>query len=291
MNGVANWMQRLEEAWARRHAAKAEPPPDDEGRRAVCVITGGSEGIGRRLADEFARDGHALLLIARTEAKLEAAAAELHRDHGADVYIAPIDLTGPDCVHRVQFALDGYGLYADFLVNNAGVGLGGPFVDHDAERLARLLALNVDALTTLTRHFLPGMLARARGGVLNLASLGGLMPGPYQAAYYASKAYVVALTEALAFEYAGLGVRISAALPGPVRTQFHEKMGVKEAYYLHLPGMMAPEKAAAFIYSAFMGRKTLIVPGLLPSLNSFAVRYIPHIILVPFIGWLLKRRY
>jgi short-subunit dehydrogenase len=102
---------------------------------------------------------------------------------------------------------------------------------------------------------------------------------------------VTSLTEALAFEYAGRGLRISAALPGPVKTHFHEKMGVKEAYYLHLPGTLAPERAAAAIYSAFMGRKTLIVPGLLPPLLSFAVRYIPHFMLVPFIGWLLKRRY
>ncbi len=288
---MANWAQRLETAWARRYVRGNEPRPDDEGRRPVCIITGGSEGIGRCLADEFARDGHALLLIARTEEKLEAAAAELQRDHGADVYIAPIDLTEPDCVHRVQFALDAYGLYAEFLVNNAGVGLGGAFAEQDEERLARLLALNIAALTALTRHFLPGMLARAEGGTLNLASLGGLMPGPYQATYYASKAYVVALTEALAFEYAGRGLRISAALPGPVKTHFHEKMGVTDAYYLHLPGTLPPKRAAAVIYSGFMGRKTLIVPGLLPPFFSFAVRYIPHLVLVPFIGWLLKRRY
>jgi short-subunit dehydrogenase len=288
---MANWMQRLETAWARRHVPRGLTAPDDEGRKAVSIITGGSEGLGRCLANEFARDGHALLLIARTEAKLEAAAAELQRDHGADVYIAPIDLTGADCVHRVQFALDSYGLYAEVLVNNAGAGLGGPFAEQDEERIARMLALNVAGLTALTRHFLPGMLARASGGVLNLASLGGLMPGPYQAAYYASKAYVTALTEALAFEYAGRGLRISAALPGPVKTHFHERMGVNDAFYLHLPGTLSPDRAAAVIYSAFMGRKTLIVPGLMPPFFSFAVRYIPHFILVPFIGWLLKRRY
>lgn len=289
---MANWMQRLEEAWARRHVrGPVAPLPEDDGRQPVVIITGGSEGIGLSLAREFARAGHALLLVARHEDKLAGAAADLQRTYCVPVQTAAIDLTEPRCAERVQAALDVHGLYAEFLINSAGMGLGGLFLEQDAERIGQLTALNVTALTALTRHFLPGMVARARGGVLNLASLGGLMPGPYQAAYYASKAYVIALTEALAFEYAGRGIRISAALPGPVRTQFHERMGVRDAYYLHLPGTAGPEKTAALIYSAFMGRKTVIVPGLMASVLSFAVRYLPHFILVPFIGWLLERRY
>jgi uncharacterized protein len=121
--------------------------------------------------------------------------------------------------------------------------------------------------------------------------VGGLVPGPYQAAYYASKAYVISLTEALAREYAGMGVRISVAAPGPVLTRFHERMGVDEAYYLHFPGIITAGKAARIIYSAYMCRRKVIVPGIIASLLSFSVRYIPHVVLVPFIGWLLKRRY
>lgn len=288
---MAEWLQRLETRWARRNVDGAGPLPEDAGRRPTCIITGGSEGIGRHLANEFAARGHALLLVARTEAKLEQAAAELRRDHGVEVFTAAIDLTEPGCEARIREALDRHGLYADILVNNAAIGIGGAFADQDADRLAALCRLNVEALTVLTRAFLPAMLARGRGGILNLASLGGLLPGPYQAAYYASKAYVVSLTEALAYENAGRGVRISASAPGPVATRFHERMGVGSAFYLKLHSVMSPELAARITHSGFIGRRTLIVPGLIPSFNSFWVRIIPHRILTPFIGWFLKRRY
>jgi short-subunit dehydrogenase len=289
---MANRLQRLEAAWARRHAEDAGPLPEDRGRRPACIITGASEGIGRRLADEFAAAGRKrLFLIARNEENLRAAAEELRRDYGAEIYMAAIDLAAPGRSEHIRQALADNGLYADILVNNAGFGLGGPFAEQDAERLAELCRLNVEALTELTRAFLPDMLRRRRGGVLNIASLGGLLPGPYQAAYYASKAYVVSLTEALAFENAGRGVRISVAAPGPVRTRFHERMGADGAFYLYLQRVMSAETAARIIHSGFMGRRTVIVPGLIASFNAFAVRFIPHFMLVPFIGWFLKRRY
>ena len=288
---MANWLQRLETAWSRRNVGTLAPLPEDAGRQPVCIVTGGSEGIGRHLANEFAAGGHRLLLIARTQQTLEAAAAELRRDYGAEVHIAAIDLTAPDAPQRVQTVLDVLQLYADILVNNAGFGLGGVFAAQDADRIADLCRLNVETLTALTRRFLPGMLRRASGGVLNLGSIGGLFPGPSQAAYYASKAYVLSFTEALAEECAGSGVRISAAAPGPVATRFHERMGAANAFYLHLQQVMTPDRVARIVHSGFMGRRTVIVPGLIASLNSFAVRYIPHVILVPFIGWFLKQRY
>jgi hypothetical protein len=286
---MANWLQRLETAWSRRNVGIVAPPP--EGRAPVCIITGGSEGIGRHLGNEFAAGGHRLLLIARTRETLEAAAAELRRDYGAEVHIAAIDLASPNALQQVQTTLDVHRLYADILVNNAGFGLGGAFAAQDPGRIADLCRLNIETLTVLTRAFLPAMLQRASGGVLNVGSIGGLLPGPWQAAYYASKAYVLSLTEALAEECAGTGVRISAAAPGPVATRFHERMGAAGAFYLQLQQVMTPDRVARIIYSGFMGRRTVIVPGLLASFNSFAVRYIPHVILVPFIGWFLKQRY
>ena len=288
---MANWIQKLETAWWRRHVRDAGALPEDHGKVPVCVITGGSEGIGRRLADEFAARGNALLLIARTGAALEKAAAELRRDYPVKVYIAAIDLTQPEPEKSVAAALDANALYAEILVNNAAIGLGGAFALQDEAKIATLCKLNVEALTALTRAFLPAMLRRGRGGVLNLASLGGLLPGPYQAAYYASKAYVLSLTEALASENAGRGVLSSAAAPGPVATRFHERMGTKNAFYVRLQNAMTPERAARIIASGFMGRRTVIVPGIVPSFNSFAVRLIPHAVLVPFIGWFLKQRY
>ncbi|WP_088342996.1 MULTISPECIES: SDR family NAD(P)-dependent oxidoreductase [Rhodomicrobium] len=288
---MTNWLQRLETLWSRRHLRGAEGPlPEDAGRKPVCVITGGSEGIGRHLANEFAARGHALLLVARTVARLEAAAAELRRDHGAEVHVAAVDLTLPDAAAAIGKALDRHRLYADILVNNAAFGLGGAFAGQKAETILALCRLNIEALTMLTRAFLPAMLLRGRGGILNIASLGGYTPGPYQAVYYASKAYVVSFTEALAYENAGRGVRISAAAPGPVATRFHERMGVGKALYLKL-AMMPPEMAARIIHSGFIGRRTIIVPGLMPSFNAFWTQVIPHRFLTPLVGTILKRRY
>jgi len=288
---MPNWLQRLDHAWSRRNVRRSAEARDDGGRHPACIITGGSEGIGRHLANEFAARGHRLVLVARSEAALETAAEELRRDHGADVHVAVADLAAPDYLARIESALGAHGLNADILVNNAGIGLGGPFAEQEPDRLDALCRLNVEALTGLTRAYLPAMLERAQGGILNVASLGGLLPGPYQAAYYASKAYVISLTEALAHENAGRGVRISAAAPGPVSTRFHERMGAQNAFYLYLQRVLAPETAARIIYSGFIGRRTIIVPGLMASFNAFAVRYMPHVILTPFIGWFLKRRY
>jgi short-subunit dehydrogenase len=284
-------LRRLELAWSRRHVRKSELSPPPAGRRPVCIITGGSEGIGRELANQFARDGRLLLLVARSAEALRTAAEEIHRDHGVEAFTAVIDLTAPAYLERIEQVLDQHGLYADILVNNAAFGIGGAFAAQEAERLEALCRLNIEALTVLTRAFLPDMLRRAQGGVLNIASLGGLVPGPYQAAYYASKAYVVSLTEALAYENAGRGVRISVAVPGPVATRFHERMGTENAFYHDVQQVMSAEAVARIVYSGFIGRRTVIPPGLLPTFNAVAVRVVPHAILVPFIGWILKQRY
>jgi short-subunit dehydrogenase len=290
---MAEWLRRLETAWMRRNVPRQRTPgPDvDDGRLPVCLITGASEGIGRELANEFAARGHRLLLVARNEAALAKVCEELARDHNVTAHAAAADLTKSDYLVRIRDVLNQEGLYVDILVNNAGFGLGGPFAEQDPARIEELCRLNIEALTMLTRSFLPDMLTRARGGVLNVASLGGLLPGPYQAAYYASKAYVISLTEALAHENAGRGVRISAAAPGPVATKFHERMGAANSIYLKLMQPMDPARAARIIHSGFAGRRTIIVPGLLASLNSFGARYMPHAVLTPVIGWILKKRY
>lgn len=288
---MATWIQKLETAWWRRYAPNLSDLPGDLGKSPVCIITGGSEGIGRQLANEFAAAGHALLLVARTEAMLQKAASELREAYPVKVYIAAIDLRLPEPEKAVAAALEANALYAEILVNNAGIGLGGLLATQDAAALQGLCKLNVEALTALTRAFLPAMLRRGRGGILNIASIGGLVPGPYQAAYYASKAYVISLAEALASENAGRGILISAAAPATIATRFHERMGTKNAFYFRVPNAMTAARAARLIFSGFMGRRTVIVPGLVQSFSAFAVRIIPHAVLAPFIGWLLKQRY
>ena len=132
-----------------------------------------------------------------------------------------------NAIDVITAGLNRAGLYLDVLVNNAGTGLAGPFLSHSPVELSRLITLNIETVTRLTRAVLPDMLARQRGGILNIASLGADVPGPNQAAYYASKSYVVSLSEAIASEVSGQGVRISALLPGPVETEFHEDMGAR----------------------------------------------------------------
>lgn len=260
------------------------------GASPVVVVTGGSEGIGLALAREFARAGQDLLLVARSEETLGAAAKELRERFGVKVYVAQADLSTPDGTDKVAATLEALGLYADVLVNNAAKGLAGPFESHEMEDLLHLVDLNVRAPTDLMRRFLPGMLARAQGGILNVASLGGALPGPHQAAYYASKAYLISLTEAVSQEIAGRGVRLSVLVAGPVATDFHDRMGAGEAFYLRFFGRMSPEVVARAGYSGFRCRKTVIVPGLLNAFNYFAVRFVPHVILLPVMSFLLRRR-
>jgi NADP-dependent 3-hydroxy acid dehydrogenase YdfG len=210
-------MAKLIEAWRRRYW-RADPAAlaAYAGLRPFTVVTGGSEGIGLALARRFAGAGNDVLLVARRPEPLIAAAERIRAESRVEVATASIDITRPDAIGALEAALAARGAYADILVNSAGIGLAGQFGEQSPETLAQLLDLNVRALTTLSRHFLAGMRVRGRGGILNLASLGGYAPGPHQAAYYASKAYVLSLSEAVAAETAGEGgarVRLGAG-PG-----------------------------------------------------------------------------
>ena len=275
--------------WRRRNWVTSEQTTRLALLKPVTVITGASEGIGRALAEEFARGGHDLLLVARSAAGLAVAAAGL-ASTGVHIRTLTADLATAAGCASVEAELSASGCTCDVLVNNAGVGLGGPFAEQDANDLNRLVDLNLRAVTDLTRRFLPAMLARGAGGVLNVASLGGLAPGPQQAAYYASKAYVISLTEALDSETAGQGVRISALLPGAVATKFHARMGAEHSYYLTVTGVMSAQQVARAGYRGFRRGQTLIYPGLFHHFNALALHYVPHWVMIPVIGWLLRQR-
>lgn len=283
-------VRRLANAWIRRGAA-----PDALAVRAVSglkpatVITGASQGIGLALAQRFAEKGDVVVLVARHPGPLGEAAAAI-KAGGADRVVIPlaVDVTDARAFDQIQATLAAHELYLDVLINNAGVGLGGDFRQHAASDLDRLVALNIAALTRMMRLALPDMTARGRGGILNVASLGGYVPGPYQAAYYASKAYVISLTEAVAAECAGSGVRIAVLAPGPVETTFHAAMGAERALYrLLLPSLTADAVAASARRDFMLGRR-VIVPGLLNLLGAVVLRAMPHPISVPIMGWLLK---
>ena len=288
---MANLTEKLATAWRRRWW---RPDPAAlavyAGLRPMVVITGASGGIGLALARQFARGRHDLLLIARNAKPLEEAAAAIRADAKIEVGILALDITAPDAIARVEATLAQHNAYADILVNSAGIGLAGPFLVQSPEEIDRMVDLNIRALTALTRHFLVGMRARGRGGVLNLASLGGYAPGPYQAAYYASKAYVISLSEALAAETAGEGVRVCVLAPGPVATMFHERMRGENGLYLRLLPVSNPDSVARAGYLAFALGWRVVVPGLAAPILALAMRLTPHRILVPIVGWLLKPR-
>jgi short-subunit dehydrogenase len=228
------------------------------------------------------------VLVARHPGPLAEAAQEITAANpGVTALPLALDVTEPRAFDQIEATLQAHGLYLDVLINNAGIGLGGPLIEQRPEDLDRLVALNVAALTRLTRLALPGLKARARGGILNVASLGGLVPGPYQAAYYASKAYVLSFTEAVAAECKGSGVRIAALAPGPVETGFHASMGAEGApYRTMMPGLL-PAAVAASARRGFLLGLRVIVPGVLNTVGAVFLRLVPHVISVPIVGWLL----
>ena len=255
-----------------------------------AMVLGASEGIGLAIVERFAAAGHTLVMIARRPEPLVTAAAGIAQRHAVEAIPLALDITATDAAAQIAARLANHGLYADILVNNAGIGLGGPFTSHDSVSIERLIDTNVRALTVLTRHFLPEMCVRGRGGILDIASLGGFAPGPYQAAYYASKAYVIALSRAVAYETRGQGVRIAVVCPGPVDTAFHAKMGADTAFYRYLIRGQSPEAVAGSAYRGFRWGLRVILPGLFTPILALAMTLTPGIVSIPIIGFILRRR-
>jgi short-subunit dehydrogenase len=273
---VTSWNNRFNRASDARSAARARV----EGLIPASVITGATRGIGLEFARVFRRYGHDVVLIARSVDELATADQALSSIPGQGrVFTLACDVAADNAVQQIDDGLARFGCYLDTLVNNAAIGLSGGFENYAPDELDRLVAVNVAALTRLTRHALPGMLARGNGGVL---------PGPHQAAYYASKAYVVSLTEALASEISGRGVRMSVVVPGPVATRFHADMGAEQARYRILIPEIKAERVAMSGYRGFTLGKRVIVPGLINRGLYAALRFLPHPLSVPLTGWLLE---
>ena len=258
--------------------------------KPIVLVTGGSRGIGAALALQFSRAGHEVAILARSAPDLEAAAARIEAQTKRQIVCIVADVTDPQAPAKIDAALAARGFYLDVLVNNAGAGLSGPFTGHSPAGIDNLVSVNVAAPARLMAHALQAMTARRRGGILNVASLGGYAPGPYQAAYYASKAYMISLTEAVASETAGSGIRIAVVAPGPVNTTFHASMGAEAALYRTLIPPMSPARVAGAAYRGFMRGQRVIVPGLINRGLLVFLKILPHPVSVPIVGWLLKPR-
>ena len=283
MNPIDTWLRRN---WRRDEAALKAL----SGTRPALIVTGGSDGIGHAIARELSGSDRTTVLIARHKDRLERAAEGIRKDTGATCLMLPLDVRRPDTPEQIRALLAAHDLYADILVNSAGIGTTGEFQSEVAENIDAVTDLNVTALTRLTRAFMPDMLVRGRGGIINIASLGGFLPGPYQAAYYATKAHVISLTRAIAWENRGRGVRITTVAPGPVNTEFHARAhGETSLYRRILPGV-APETVARATRRGYALGLGIIVPGVFPTLLSLAVRVLPGALTIPAMAFLLKPR-
>jgi uncharacterized protein len=252
--------------------------------RPIALVTGASSGIGLELARVLAREGHDLVLVARREPQLNALADELKTRYGAASTVVPADLALANGPQRVYDAVIGAGLEVDVLVNSAGLGGHGRFSDTDPERERHTLAVNVVALTSLTKLFLPAMAERGSGRVLNVASTAAFQPGPFMAVYYASKAYVLSFTEALAEELAGTGVTATALCPGVVPTGFQEAADMSgDLPLLKSPGSKPPEFVAQAGYDGMMRGKRLIIPGVLNKVGVQSLRLSPRRVIVKLV--------
>lgn len=226
-------------------------------RRAL--VTGASTGIGAAFAEALAGRGTDLVVVARDEARLEGLAAKLGRDHGVDVRVLPADLVDPTGLRRVEEAVLG-DEHLDLLVNNAGFGTIGNFAGLDPDGEEREIRLNVLALVRLTRAALPGMLRRRRGAIVNVSSMAGFQPAPFNATYGATKAYVNSFTEALAEEVRGSGVRVQTLCPGFTRTEFQDRAGI-DASNVPALAWMEPHEVVAASLDGLRRAAVVVVPG------------------------------
>lgn len=252
------------------------------GLRPVTVITGASAGIGTALARVFARNGHALALVARRENRLQALADEIAFSGGPRPVVIGADLSQPGAAADIGKALAARDAEPQYIVNNAGFGLIGLAGERAREDVLGIIDVNVRALTEFSVAFVDS-LTRHRGGVLNVGSVAGFLPGPGMAVYYASKSYVLSFSEALHSEFKARGVRVTVLCPGPVPTEFAVRAGLREQ---HAPGRFtqSAERVAELGYRGLMKGKRVVVPGLANRLVTMIVPLVPRRLLLRMVS-------
>ena len=249
--------------------ALASAPP-----RQLALITGASSGIGLDLAKLMAPDFD-LIITARNQSELEKIALELQTAHGNYVHVIPADLTLPEAPQQIFAEIERRGLTVDILINNAGFGSYGAFAESDPKTSLNMVEVNIAALTALTRLALPGMIQRKRGKIMNVASTAGFQPGPLMAVYYATKAYVIMFSEAIANELKGSGVTVTCLCPGATATKFAGRANMEESRLFKL-GAMRSEDVARAGYKGMMAGKGMVIPGLLNKTVAMSVRFSPR---------------
>lgn len=242
----------------------------------TALITGASSGIGLELAREFARHGHDLVLVARRAERLEEIATSLRSEHGVEVCVLAFDLSVLENGRALHGVLAERGIQVDYLINNAGFGSYGPFVDGDSDRQQEMIALNIAALTQLTRLFVPAMVARRSGCVLNVASTAAFQPGPMMAVYFATKAYVLHFSEAIANELKDTGVSVTALCPGSTESEFASSANAERSLIFTMRTLPSSAAVARYGYRAVHKQKRVAVHGALNRLLVQLVRFTPR---------------
>jgi short-subunit dehydrogenase len=257
--------------------------------RPVTLITGASAGIGVALARVFSRYGHELALVARREDRLQELADEIAAAGARRPIVITCDLSKPGAAQQVGKALLEQGAEPQFVINNAGFGLVGPATARDRDEQLQMIDLNVRILTELSIAFVDS-LVRHRGGLLNVGSIAGFLPGPGMAVYYATKAYVLSFTEALHSELTPRGIKVAVLCPGPVPTEFQARAGVSDRGMS--PSLLT--KSADYVaeagYLGLMNGQRTIVPGFINSLVTLLVRIVPRRLLLWAVDSRQRRR-
>lgn len=254
----------------------------------VTLITGASAGIGAELARVFAARGHRVALVARRTDRLDSLAGEITAAGGAAPIVISCDLTQPDSGDRIAEALTAAGVEVDYVVNNAGFGLFGRAFQRDRADQLDMIAVNIRALTDLSLRF-SDQLIRHRGGILNIGSIAGFLPGPGMAVYYASKAYVVSFTEALRAELAPHGVSVTVVCPGPVPSEFQARAGFKPGFDSAVLNV-SPADVAQQAYRGLMANKRAVLPGIGIKMVPFLLRLFPRGFILNAVGRLQLRQ-
>ena len=253
--------------------------------KKTALVTGASGGIGYELAKLFAADGHDLVLVARSEQKLNDFATDLGQTFGIKATVLAKDLSDPAAPDQISAALRAKAITVDILVNNAGYAIYGPFAETDFAEELNMIQLNAVTLTHLTKLFLPGMIERGSGRILNVASTAAFVPVYLMSVYGATKAYVLSLSEAIALELAGTGVTMTTLCPHATRTEFAARANVQNIR-LHRGHVMSAERVAEIGYKALMRGQCTVIPGLR---NRLMMRLLPFV--TPFIPSSLFERY
>jgi short-subunit dehydrogenase len=249
----------------------------------TALITGASGGIGYEFAKLLANDCSTIVLVARSADKLQELKKELVSISRASVIVIAKDLSQPEAAEEIYQELKKENIAVDILINNAGIGSSGNFADTDWQKESAMITLNVATLTHLTKLFVKGMVERKNGKIVNVASTAAFQPGPLMAVYYASKAYVLSFSEAIADELKGTGVQVTTLCPGPTATGFAKGANIERSRLFKLLPPAKPAEVARYGYEAMKKGKTLAVHGMINKIIALSVRFSPRSVILAIV--------